>query len=47
MMIAPKMAVDDPMTSYVSGFFLSTRIPHIIADRMNIPPYTGHKPSQS
>lgn len=41
-MIAPKTAVNDPMTSYLSGFFLSTRIPHIIADIMNIPPYAAY-----
>jgi hypothetical protein len=32
---------NDPMTSYLSGFFLSTRIPQIIADIMNIPPYAA------
>jgi hypothetical protein len=46
-MIAPKMAVNDPMTSYLSGFFLSTRIPHIIADRSEHPMSTSRTTTSS
>ncbi len=38
MTIAPITATMEPIISYLSGFFLSTILPHRIADTMNIPP---------
>jgi hypothetical protein len=36
-----QMATSDPMISNLSGFFLSTIIPHTIDEIMNIPPYAA------
>jgi hypothetical protein len=37
-MVAPISAINEPMISNQSGFFLSAIVPQIIEDRMNIPP---------
>ena len=38
----PMTATIEPIISYVSGFFLSTILPQMIVDTMNMPPYALH-----
>ena len=42
MTVAPTTATIEPIISYLSGFFLSTILPQMIADTMNIPPYAAY-----
>ena len=42
MKAAPTTATIEPIISYLSGFFLSTSLPQMIADAMNIPPYAAY-----
>ena len=39
---APIIATIDPKISYASGFFLSTSLPQVIEDTMNMPPYAAY-----
>ena len=38
----PMTATIEPIISYVSGFFLSTILPQMIVDTMNMPPYAAY-----
>lgn len=38
----PMTETIEPIISYLSGFFLSTILPQMIADTMNIPPYAAY-----
>jgi len=42
MIMAPMTATIELIVSYLSGFFLSTISPQMIADTMNIPPYAAY-----
>jgi hypothetical protein len=42
MTMAPMTESIEPIISYLSGFFLSTILPQMIADTMNIPPYAAY-----
>jgi hypothetical protein len=42
MTMAPMTATIEPIISYLSGFFLSTTLPQMIADTMNMPPYAAY-----
>lgn len=42
MIAAPATAIIEPIISYLSGFFLPTILPQMIADTMNIPPYAAY-----
>ena len=41
-MTAPITAVNDPIISNLSGFFLSTKSPQMTADIIKIPPYAAY-----
>lgn len=41
-MAAPATDINDPMISYLSGLFLSTINPQMIAEKMNMPPYAAY-----
>jgi hypothetical protein len=38
----PMTATIEPIISYVSDFFLSTILPQMIVDTMNMPPYAAY-----
>jgi hypothetical protein len=38
----PMTATIEPIISYVSGFFLSTILPQMIVDTMNMPQYAAY-----
>lgn len=38
----PNTATIEPIISYISGFFLSTILPQMIVDTMNMPPYAAY-----
>ena len=38
----PVTATIEPIISYLSGFFLSTILPQMIVDTMNMPPYAAY-----
>jgi hypothetical protein len=42
MTTAPTTATIEPIMSNLSGFFLSTILPQMIADTMNMPPYAAY-----
>jgi hypothetical protein len=41
-MAAPRITINEPTISYLSGLFLSIKAPQIIDENMNTPPYAAY-----